>query len=400
MKNPLIQWMSVAVLAFVCCGASLPQLHAQTPRDTTVTIKGKKFAPGVEVYYDSAGVRKRLDTSRVRRIDSKTIRSMIPGWLLNVPGKYPITVQNPSPSRGGSNSDTLTIVRGNAPVRTDTALWFRYVRTNSTWHERVSGTPLSRADSVYLLVSGSPIIEQQQGEGVFYRNGSFWMSYDKQNDPFMANYRDPSLIVEGDPTNREQVVIDGTTSTPVAKITKGGVVLPEQTLGIPSFKPYIDALSAKVEEYPNIVLQSGDTTASKILIATARADGHSVIPIVGDELVVGRGRFKIIMNNPSTNLFGFVKPTGRKYVLRVDTIKNYIESIEVRDRQDNLEVAAYYKLRDDSQPTKPTYEITMIEEYYSLPNSDIRMKFIHTQVYQSFEYKNSTFQKPTILPTR
>ena len=395
MKNPLIQWICVAALALVCCGASLPQLHAQTPPDTIVTIKGKKFAPGVEVYYyDSTGVRKRLDSSRVNRIDSKTIRSLIPGWLLNVPGKYPITVQNPSPSRGGSNSDTLTIVRGNAPVRTDTALWFRFTSNERAWHEKVSGTPLSQADSIFIIAAGSPIIEQKTVEAVFFRNGNFRLRLDKQNDPLMAKYVSPSVQTDIDRISHEQIEINGMSNPVIATTTFADNSTSRQELDIPTFRPFIDALASNVvQQYPN-TLNQGDTTSSKILIATARADGHTVVPIVG------QGRFKIIMNTIPTNLFGFSATPGRTYVIRVDTERNYIESIEIRGSANAIETGIYYKLRDDSQPNNPIYELVMTEQYYDLPDSDLRMKFIYTKQYQTLQIKNFVTQKPIIPATR
>ena len=395
MKNPLIQWMCAAVLALVCYGASLPQLHAQTPRDTTVTIKGKKFAPGVEVYYyDSTGVRKRLDSSRVNRIDSKTIRSMIPGWLLNVPGKYPITVQNPSPSRGGSNSDTLTIVRGNAPVRTDTAITFNYVSNERMWHEYIEGSVTSRADSIFILTSGSPIIEKHTVDGIFFRNGSFRLTTEKENDPIMAKYTSPSVQMDGDGKNRERIEIDGMSSPAKAKIYLANGDISEQIIEFPPIRPLIDALAANIiQQYPSIILAQGDTTESKILVAVSRAEGHTVTPIIG------QGRFKIITNTILPNLLGLTPSSDRQYIIRVDTQRNYIESIELKIGN-VLESATYQKLRDDSQPSNPQIELVMTEQYYTLPDSNIKMKFIQTKHYQSLAIKNYVTQKPVIPATR
>jgi hypothetical protein len=389
----------ITATAFVVLWSCAPltnlqtHLQAQTPRDTTVIIRGKKFAPGVEVYYDSAGVRKRLDSTRVRRIDSRTIESMIPGWLLNVPGRYPITLQNPSPSRGVSNADTLTIARGNTPVRTDTALWFRYTSNERIWHEYIEGSINSRADSIFILTSGNPIIEKYTVSGIFFRNGSFQLTTEKENDPLMAKYTSPSVQMDGDSKNRERIEIDGISSPVKAKIYLANGDISEQSIEFPSVRPLIDALAANiVQQYPNTLAQ-GDTTTSKILVAISRTEGHTVTPITG------QGRFKIVMNTLPANLLGFTPPPDRQCIIRVDTQRNYIESVELKIGN-LLESATYQKLRDDSQPSNPQVELVMTEQYYTLPDSNIKMKFIQTKHYQSLAIKNYVTQKPVIPATR
>ncbi|MFY8000140.1 MAG: hypothetical protein ACOVSW_16210 [Candidatus Kapaibacteriota bacterium] len=378
MKNTIFQWS--CILALICFASPL-NLYAQTPRDTTVIIKGKKFAPGVEVYYDSAGVRKRLDTSRVRRIDSRTIESMIPGWLLRVPGQYPITVQNPSPSSGISNSDTLTISQ--RIVRTDTALWFRFTSNDRYWHEQVGGTTLSPSDSLFLLVSGNPVIEQQNVEAIMYRNGSFKMSIDKLEDPLMNEYVSPNISRVDEPSTNEKIEIDATISPARFRIQRGGSLISDQQVNIASLRPLFDAAAADISQN----LGNGDTTNTKILIAMARAEGHSVIPITG------QGRYKITINSVPVNLMGLNKPANRNCIIRVNTERNYIESIELRQGA-TLETAIYHKLRDNSRPENPDYEIIMTEQYYTPPNSTIRMKFIHTRQYQTIQKKNYLIRRP------
>lgn len=104
---------------------SFTSLFAQ--QDTVITIYGKKFAPGAEVFFNG----RKLDN--VERISSRELRVRIPFSILSTQitaiGKTAaaissaepllaiqdsITVRNPSPSRGYSNGFPLTIVASEA----------------------------------------------------------------------------------------------------------------------------------------------------------------------------------------------------------------------------------------------------------------------------------------------
>ena len=390
MKNPLIQWMCAAVLALVCYGASLPQLHAQTPRDTTVTIKGKKFAPGVEVYYyDSTGVRKRLDSSRVNRIDSKTIRSLIPGWLLNVPGKYPITVQNPSPSRGGSNSDTLTIVRG-APIvipRTDTAITFSYVSTQSYWHEKTDNLPMTRADSIIVLTSLRSIVQHYTVSGTIFKNGTYRINVQKTDDPLVAAYvKGPRIDSAAHP---ETFTIDATTSPAQVTISGANYGTHSLTMQLNPIKELLDSIASNPKkQFPSLV--TGGLSSTRLTLAIARARGYIPVGIPGE------GRVKITINNPPTTIFGMNLPPSDRFVMKIDSINNYIESTEIW-RNNAVDIGTYYKLKDGTGGTNPEIELVMHEQMFTIPssqpNTQFSMKAVQVKQYQNFvvrSYINQT----------
>lgn len=392
MKNPLIQWMCAAVLALVCCGASLPQLHAQTPRDTTVTIKGKKFAPGVEVYYDSAGVRKRLDTSRVNRIDSKTIRSLIPGWLLNVPGKYPITVQNPSPSRGGSNSDTLTIVRG-APVvipRTDTAITFNYVSTQSYWHEKTDNLPMTRADSIIVLTSLRSIVQHYTVSGTIFKNGTYRITVQKTDDPLVAAYVKAPRV--DSVTHPETFTIDATTSPAQVTISGANYGTHSLTMQLNPIKELLDSIGSNPKkQFPSLI--TGGLSSSRLTLAIARERENmpDVIPGQGRVKITGipgQGRVKITIEKPPTNVFGMTLPPADRFVMKIDSINNYIESTEIW-RNNAVDVGTYYKLKDGTGGASPEIELVMHEQAFTIPASQPNTRFSMKAV-QATQYQNIT----------
>ncbi len=381
MKKNLIQWICVAVLALVCCGASLPQLHAQTPRDTTVTIKGKKFAPGVEVYYDSAGIRKRLDTSRVQRIDSKTIKSMIPGWLLNVPGKYPITVQNPSPSRGSSNSDTLTIVRG-APVvipRTDTAITFNYVSTQSYWHEKTDNLSMTRADSIIVLTSLRSIVQHYTVSGTIFKNGTYRISVQKTDDPLVAAYvKAPRIDNAAHP---ETFTIDATTSPAQITISGANYGTHSLTMQLNPIKELLDSIASNPKkQFPSLV--TGGLSSTRLTLAIARERGYTPVGIPG------QGRVKITINNPPTNIFGMTLPPADRFVMKIDSVNNYIESTEIW-RNNAVDVGTYYKLKDGTGGANPEIELVMHEQAFTIPASQPNTRFSMKAV-QVTQYQNIT----------
>ncbi len=354
-------------------------LQAQTPRDTTVIIRGKKFAPGVEVYYDSAGVRKRLDSTRVRRIDSRTIESLIPGWLLNVPGRYPITLQNPSPSRGVSNADTLTIARGNTPVRTDTAISFRYTFIDQYWHERIDTTSaLSKADSIIVLTAKRQIKQNCTIVGAIFRDGKYRVNIEKSDDPIMADYvRSPRL---DNTANHEIINIDATNSPAQITVNSDNDGTSTFTTQLDPVKDLIDTLGADPRQrFSGFVTEN--LPQARMTLAIARAKQYQITPLLGN------GRVKITIDNSPPSIFGTAIPSGTKFIMRLDTLENYVESTELW-RGNDMVTASYYKIKNGTAGLNAQYEVAITYHFYSIPASGIRMRAAHTREYRNFYVKS------------
>ncbi|MEK6762394.1 MAG: carboxypeptidase regulatory-like domain-containing protein [Nitrospirota bacterium] len=76
--------------------------------NTTLTVTGQSFVTGATVTFGSTA----LVTTFV---NATSLTAMIPATLLTAKGTVPVTVENPAPGGGGSNSLSVTIVNG-APV--------------------------------------------------------------------------------------------------------------------------------------------------------------------------------------------------------------------------------------------------------------------------------------------
>jgi hypothetical protein len=377
---------------YILCGlaalavASSQMLHAQT--DTTLTIHGKKFAPGVKVYYDSLGVSKQFAPSALDSISARRIKVKIPQWLLNQNADYPITVENPAPSRGRSNVDTLR-VRVPAQPRTDTAIAFRYAYTDQYWHERVDTTlAMVKVDSIVALTALRSIKQSCTVSGSIFRDGKYRVKVEKRDDPMMADYvRAPRI---DNPANHEIIDVDATATPARITVFSDNDGISNFTTQLAPMKDLIDTLGADPRQrFPGFV--TGQLPQTRMTLAIARAKGYTITPLPG------AGRVKLTINNPPSTLFGTDIPAGTKFIMRLDTLENYVESTELW-RGSELITASYYKLKDGTAGANPQYEVAITHHFYTMPRSGLRMKAIHTREYNAVYVKS--YLTPIPNPTR